>query len=169
MSDSPITEAVLASLADARSPRLREVGEALVRHLHAFAAEVGLTQAEWAAGIAFLTRTGQTCTPSRQEFILLSDVLGLSMLVDEINHRFGGGATESTVVGPFYRPDPPGYPLGADRSISDTLLAYGAAHIAPQVRRAQLHEYLRVPGVHEAHLVEVAHRPVCRRVEAARR
>jgi hydroxyquinol 1,2-dioxygenase len=110
---SPITAAVLGSLAGATSPRMRHIGEALVRHLHAFVAEVEPTQLEWSQAIAFLTRTGHTCTPSRQEFILLSDVLGVSMLVDEINHR-DSGATSSTVTGPFYLPDPPAYPLGAD-------------------------------------------------------
>jgi hydroxyquinol 1,2-dioxygenase len=111
---SPITQAAMASMAGARTPRLRQLGEALVRHLHAFVAEIEPTQAEWAEAIAFLTRTGQTCTPSRQEFILLSDVLGVSMLVDEINHRAAHAATSSTVVGPFYRPDPPVCPLGTD-------------------------------------------------------
>ena len=111
---SPISRAVLASMGGARTPRLGQIGEALVRHLHAFVAEIEPTQAEWADAIAFLTRTGQTCTPSRQEFILLSDVLGVSMLVDELNHRADESATSSTVVGPFYRSDPPVCPLGTD-------------------------------------------------------
>jgi hydroxyquinol 1,2-dioxygenase len=113
---SRITEATRASMAGAASPRLREIGDALVRHLHAFVTEVRPTQAEWAGAVAFLTRTGQTCTPSRQEFVLLSDVLGVSMLVDELNHGGLGEATESTVLGPFYRDDPPRFPLGADIS-----------------------------------------------------
>lgn len=83
-------------------PRLAEIFTALVRHLHAFAKEVHLTQEEWEAGIAFLTRTGQICSDERQEFILLSDTLGLSMLVDAINNRRPLGATENTVFGPFH-------------------------------------------------------------------
>lgn len=83
-------------------PRLAEIFTALVRHLHAFAKEVHLTQEEWEAGIAFLTRTGQICSEERQEFILLSDTLGLSMLVDAINNRRPLGATENTVFGPFH-------------------------------------------------------------------
>jgi hydroxyquinol 1,2-dioxygenase len=74
----------------------------LIRHLHAFVRETGLTEEEWAAGIRFLTATGQQCDDKRQEFILLSDTLGVSMLVDAINHRQPGGATETTVLGPFY-------------------------------------------------------------------
>jgi catechol 1,2-dioxygenase len=74
----------------------------LVRHLHAAVKETGLTGEEWAQAMDFLTRTGQTCDDTRQEFILLSDVLGVSMLVETINHRAAGGSTESTVTGPFH-------------------------------------------------------------------
>lgn len=84
------------------SPRLREVMSCLVKHLHAFAKEIHLTQEEWDYGIGFLTRTGQICSGERQEFILLSDTLGLSMLVDAINNRRPPGATENTVFGPFH-------------------------------------------------------------------
>lgn len=115
-SETTITDAVLAHLAGASSPRVRAVSEALVRHLHAFVREVRPTQAEWAEGIAFLTRTGQTCTDVRQEFILLSDTLGASMLVDAINHPLPGGATETTVLGPFYVEGPPERALGSDIS-----------------------------------------------------
>lgn len=108
-----ITEAVLASVARASNPRTKQISEALVRHLHAFIREVELTEAEWEAGIAFLTDTGHMCTAARQEFILLSDVLGISMLVDAINHRVSGEATRTTVLGPFYV-DPPKFDLGAD-------------------------------------------------------
>ncbi|HZR92933.1 MAG TPA: intradiol ring-cleavage dioxygenase [Gaiellaceae bacterium] len=111
-----ITDAVVARMANATSPRVREISEALVRHLHAFVREVEPTLEEWFAGIDFLTRTGQMCSPTRQEFILLSDTLGVSMLVDSINHRVPGGATETTVLGPFYVADPPEQPLGADIS-----------------------------------------------------
>lgn len=84
------------------NPRLAEVMSCLVKHLHAFAREVELTQEEWEVGIDYLTRTGQICTQERQEFILLSDTLGLSMLVDAINNRRPEGATENTVFGPFH-------------------------------------------------------------------
>ncbi|KQQ35370.1 6-chlorohydroxyquinol-1,2-dioxygenase [Rhizobium sp. Leaf306] len=83
-------------------PRLAHVMASLVKHLHDFALDVQLTQDEWETAIGFLTRTGQICTPERQEFILLSDTLGLSMLVDAINNRRPEGATENTVFGPFH-------------------------------------------------------------------
>lgn len=110
-----ITDAVRARL---QSPdnRMQEVSDALVRHLHAFVKEVQLTPEEWLAGIAFLTRTGQTCSDVRQEFILLSDVLGVSMLVDGINHERSGTSTETTILGPFYRENPPELVLGTDLS-----------------------------------------------------
>lgn len=95
-------ETVNARMTDAADPRLREVMACLVRHLHAFAKEIALTQEEWELGIEFLTRTGQICSGERQEFILLSDVLGFSMLVDAINNRRPEGATENTVFGPFH-------------------------------------------------------------------
>lgn len=98
-----ITALVLASFAAAPDPRLRRLLEKLVEHLHAFAREVELSEEEWFSGIRFLTETGQTCDGLvRQEFILLSDVLGLSMLVDALGHRGSAGITESTVFGPFY-------------------------------------------------------------------
>jgi hydroxyquinol 1,2-dioxygenase len=115
-SEHTITDAVLARLAEAPSARVRAVSEAIVRHLHALVREVRPTQAEWAEGIAFLTRTGQTCTETRQEFILLSDALGVSMLVDAINHSLPGGATETTVLGPFYVEGAPERALGDDIS-----------------------------------------------------
>lgn len=102
-----LTDAVLARIADAPDPRIREALRALVRHLHAFVREVRPSEAEWAAAIDFLTRTGQMCDDRRQEFILLSDTLGVSMLVDQINHGRGGASTETTVLGPFYVANPP--------------------------------------------------------------
>ncbi|WP_137150135.1 intradiol ring-cleavage dioxygenase [Devosia sp. FKR38] len=105
--------AVNGRMGAAVEPRLAEVMGSLVRHLHAFAKDVGLTQAEWAAAVAFLTATGQKCDGNRQEFILLSDVLGLSMLVDAINHRRPSGATENTVLGPFHVAGAPHYPMGS--------------------------------------------------------
>jgi protocatechuate 3,4-dioxygenase beta subunit len=96
------TRQVISRLDDCPDPRLRELMTALIRHLHEFAVEESITEAEWLAGIRFLTDVGHITTDRRQEFILLSDTLGLSMLVDLINHGTGGGATESTVLGPFY-------------------------------------------------------------------
>ena len=112
--EQAVTEEVVASFADAASPRYREVMQSLVRHLHAFAREVRLTQAEWDAGIAFLTRVGHITTDKRQEFILLSDVLGLSMLTVAVNAPASAGATESTVFGPFFVDGAPEVPLGGD-------------------------------------------------------
>jgi hydroxyquinol 1,2-dioxygenase len=116
--ENTITDAVLERLSFATSPRTREISEALVRHLHAFVREVRPTQEEWMAGIEFLTRTGQMCSATRQEFILLSDTLGVSMLVDAINHARAEVATETTVLGPFYLSGPPEMPLGTDISTS---------------------------------------------------
>lgn len=95
-------ESVNARVAGDTNPRLRRVMASLVRHLHDFAKDVQLTQEEWGMAIDFLTRTGQMCDANRQEFILLSDVLGFSMLVDAINNRRPAGATENTVLGPFH-------------------------------------------------------------------
>jgi len=95
-----LTGQVLDAYAGTPEPRLRELLGALIRHLHAFAAETRLTPREWLAGIEFLTATGRMCDDERQEFILLSDVLGLSSLVEEVNAA--AGATEPTVLGPFY-------------------------------------------------------------------
>ncbi|WP_327000465.1 intradiol ring-cleavage dioxygenase [Dactylosporangium sp. NBC_01737] len=113
-SEERSADVVAASFAGAADPRLRQVLSSLVRHLHDFVKEVDLTDEEWAAGIGFLTRTGQTCTDVRQEFILLSDVLGVSMLVETVNHRTGGVATESTVLGPFHQVRSPDRRLGDD-------------------------------------------------------
>ena len=115
-SDTILTDAVLARMADAPSDRVREVSQAMVRHLHAFLRDVRPTQAEWLEGISFLTRTGQMCTETRQEFIMLSDTLGASMLVDAINHPTAARATETTVLGLFYVEGPPEHVLGADIS-----------------------------------------------------
>jgi protocatechuate 3,4-dioxygenase beta subunit len=111
-SEEESAEVVAASFADTPDPRLKELMTVLVRHLHAFIKEVELTEAEWRAAVDFLTRTGQTCNDVRQEFVLLSDVLGLSMLVETINHRTGGVATESTVLGPFHMVESPPRELG---------------------------------------------------------
>ncbi len=110
-------EVVVASLADTADPRLRRVLGSLVQHLHAFIKDVELTDSEWQAAIAFLTATGQKCDAVRQEFVLLSDVLGVSMLVETINHRVAGAATESTVLGPFHMVQSPPRALGDDISL----------------------------------------------------
>lgn len=114
-----LTARAVDSLDACPDPRMREVLASLIRNLHRFAVETSLTEAEWTAGIRFLTDVGRTCTDQRQEFILLSDTLGLSMLVDLINHGVGSSATESTVLGPFYVPDSPWRANGA--AITDDL------------------------------------------------
>jgi len=110
MTPDQLTEQVLAAYADTPDPRLRQLLASLIRHLHAFAVENRLTRQEWLAGVEFLTATGQKCDDERQEFILLSDVLGFSSLVDLINAA--DGATESTVLGPFYVPGAPVRAMG---------------------------------------------------------
>jgi hydroxyquinol 1,2-dioxygenase len=112
--EDTITQAVIASHASAGDARLREVMTSLVQHLHAFAREVKLTEDEWAAGIRFLTETGHLCSDERQEFILLSDTLGLSMLVTALNHRKPRGCTEATVFGPFHVEGAPRVEPGGD-------------------------------------------------------
>ncbi|MGR3868237.1 intradiol ring-cleavage dioxygenase [Streptomyces graminifolii] len=110
--DVTVTDEAVASLEGTADPRLKELLTGLIRHLHAFARETRLTQAEWERAIGFLTETGQTCTDTRQEFILLSDVLGLSMLVETINGDHAAGSTESTVLGPFHMTESPVRRLG---------------------------------------------------------
>jgi catechol 1,2-dioxygenase len=105
-------EVVAASFDDTPDPRLKRVLNSLVQHLHAFVKDVELTEEEWGVAIDFLTRTGQMSNEVRQEFILLSDVLGVSMLVETINHRTGGQSTESTVLGPFHMVESPKRELG---------------------------------------------------------
>ncbi len=112
--ESSLTAAVTAQFAKTPDPRLREILLALTSHLHAFARETALTIEEWSQGIEFITRTGHMCQGGRQEFILLSDVLGLSMLVDAIEHRTQSSATDSTVLGPFFVDDAPTRLNGAD-------------------------------------------------------
>jgi hydroxyquinol 1,2-dioxygenase len=132
-SSEDLTGEVLGRLAGTPDPRLREIMRALVRHLHAFAAEVGLTEAEWLAGIRFLTETGQICDDVRQEFILLSDTLGLSMLVDLINHGSDDPqATEPTVLGPFYVPGSPW------REYGESMMTWSGARGQPAVVRGRV-------------------------------
>ncbi|MGY0499005.1 intradiol ring-cleavage dioxygenase [Nocardia sp. FBN12] len=112
--EQAVTEEVLASFDATPDPRLREVMHSLVRHLHSFARDVRLTEHEWESAIEFLTRAGHITDNRRQEFILLSDVLGLSMLTVAINEPAEPGATESTVFGPFFVDSAPEIPLGGD-------------------------------------------------------
>ena len=109
-----LTRAVRDSFRATRSERGRTIFDALVRHLHAFVAETALTEGEWFEGIDFLTRTGHITDAKRQEFILLSDVLGVSMLVIRLNNRKPVGATPSTVFGPFFVSGSPRYENGQD-------------------------------------------------------
>ena len=129
LTTTTVTDAVLAQMATTGNPRLREIMASLVRHMHDFARDVKLTPDEWLTAIGFLTRVGQKCTPARQEFILLSDVLGLSALVnlmhDQAAEELG---TTSSLLGPFYRNDAPEVPLGGS-IVADAkgheLLLYG--------------------------------------------
>jgi hydroxyquinol 1,2-dioxygenase len=109
-----ITQAVISSFAGTTDARLKDIMTSLVQHLHAFAREVKLTEQEWFQGIEFLTRTGHITDDKRQEFILLSDVLGLSMLTVAMNNDKPEGCTESTVFGPFHVEGAPRYELGDD-------------------------------------------------------
>jgi hydroxyquinol 1,2-dioxygenase len=114
VTEENLTDIVRDRWKDIPDPRLRQVMSAAIKHLHAFVREIEPTQEEWVTAINFLTRTGHLCTGKRQEFILMSDVLGVSMLVDAINHRWDTGATPSTVEGPFHVASPPEFPNGGD-------------------------------------------------------
>jgi hydroxyquinol 1,2-dioxygenase len=112
--EEQLTEKVVESFSGTPEPRLRELMESLTRHLHAFARETRLTEAEWQQGIDFLTATGHLTDARRQEFILLSDVLGVSMQTITINNQAYADATEATVVGPFFTEGSPEFALGDD-------------------------------------------------------
>ncbi|MCK8785668.1 hydroxyquinol 1,2-dioxygenase [Roseomonas sp. NAR14] len=114
LNETTVTDAVIEQMATTPDPRLREVMASLVRHLHDFARDVRLTPTEWLQAIAFLTKVGQTCTPVRQEFILLSDTLGLSRLVNLMDDKANrvGEATEASLLGPFYREASPEFGYG---------------------------------------------------------
>lgn len=114
--EAGLTEEVVASFATSADPRLRDVMASLVRHLHAFIRDVRLTQAEWDAAISFLTNAGHVTDEHRQEFILLSDVLGASMMTVAVNSPARSTATESTVFGPFFVEDAPLIQNGDDIS-----------------------------------------------------
>jgi hydroxyquinol 1,2-dioxygenase len=112
--EKSITEAVIARLSNCDDPRFRHVMSSLVHHLHDFVRDVRLTESEWITAIQFLTDVGKTCTDQRQEFILLSDTLGISVLVISINHPAEEGSAESTVLGPYYWEGAPELPLGSN-------------------------------------------------------
>jgi hydroxyquinol 1,2-dioxygenase len=109
-----LTDLVLERWNGIPDPRLRRIMQSLIKHLHGFVHDIEPTQAEWATGIDWLTRTGQMCSQRRHEFMMTSDVLGLSMLVDAINHRQPSKATPSTVEGPFHIPNAPSLANGGD-------------------------------------------------------
>lgn len=115
-SETELTAAVVDSFNDTPNPRIKFLLQELVKSLHDYVHKTDLTFEEWEFAIDFLTRTGQKCTPIRQEFILLSDVLGVSMLVDAVNHREREGATQTTVLGPFYVGEHKVTPHGTDIS-----------------------------------------------------
>ncbi|HEY3467195.1 dioxygenase [Amycolatopsis sp.] len=115
LTEETITEAVRKTFDGAAEPRVREVFVSLVQHLHDFAREVRLTSEEWFAAVDFLERVGRISSPTRQEFVLLSDILGLSVLVDQIDHG-AGSATDSTLLGPFFVEGRPRVADGADIS-----------------------------------------------------
>ena len=109
-----ITQAVLDQMATTPDPRLKEIMASAVKHLHAFAKDVNLTPAEWIKGIAFMTEVGKLCTPARQEFILLSDTLGLSALVNGLHDETAlEEGTHTSLLGPFYREASPPMPAGS--------------------------------------------------------
>jgi hydroxyquinol 1,2-dioxygenase len=109
-----LTELAVDQWEACHSPRMRTIMQSLVRHLHGFVREVELTRDEWLFAADWLAKTGQLSNEKRQEFILLSDVLGISMLVDAINHRWPAGATPSTVIGPFHIDGSPELPMGTN-------------------------------------------------------
>ncbi len=130
INDVTITEIALDQMSSTPNPRLKQVMAAAVKHLHAFAREVDLTPEEWLEGIRFLTAVGQTCTPYRQEFVLLSDTMGLSSLVNSLHDkRATGEGTQSSLLGPFYRQDAPKLELGqsivAAKSAGQEIALYG--------------------------------------------
>src|SRR5580692_7037177 len=119
--EDDITAAVLARFAATQDPRLKQIMLGLIKHLHAFVKDVELTEAEWFQAIEILTEAGKMCSDKRQEFILFSDTLGVSMVVDMIDHRKPEGATESTVFGPFHRLGAPELPPGGNIAHRDAV------------------------------------------------
>ena len=136
-----ITDVVIEQMSTTPDPRMKEVMEAAVRHLHAFAREVKLTPAEWIAGIEFMTKVGQMCNPARQEFILLSDTVGLSALVNIMHDKTKmEEATGASLLGPFFRENTPKFEPGAtiakiDKGGQEVVLS--AASPTPRARRCR--------------------------------
>ena len=127
LNEHTITDAALDQMAGTADPRLKQIMDAAVRHLHAFAREVELTPEEWMTAIQFMTSVGQACTPIRQEFILLSDVLGLSAVVNAVHDRKAAElGTQSSLLGPFYREGaaelPPGGSVISDPSVPEIVI-----------------------------------------------
>ena len=116
-----LTQAVVERLAKVKDARFKKIMTSAIKHLHAFARDVQLTEEEWFEGIKFLTAVGQKCDDKRQEFILLSDVLGLSMMTVAMHHKTAPGATEATVLGPFFAHGAKEYGYGADLRAGATL------------------------------------------------
>ena len=114
VTEQNLTDVVLERWQAVPDPRLRQVMASFIRHVHAFVRDIEPTEAEWATAIDFLTRIGKTSNDKRQEFILFSDVMGVSMLVDALNNRLAGSATPTTVEGPFHIPNAPAYADGAN-------------------------------------------------------
>ena len=114
LDERTLTQAVKDRLADCQDPRFKQLMSSLVTHLHAFIRDVRLTEEEWITAIQFLTDVGKTCTDKRQEFMLLSDTLGASMLTITLNHAAEKGSVESTVLGPFYWEGAPERALGSN-------------------------------------------------------
>jgi hydroxyquinol 1,2-dioxygenase len=112
--EKSITQAVIGRLAACDDPRFTRLMTSLVSHLHDFVRDVNLTESEWFTAIQFLTDVGKTCTEKRQEFILLSDTLGVSVLVITLNHPAEEGSVESTVLGPYYWEGAPELPRGSN-------------------------------------------------------
>jgi protocatechuate 3,4-dioxygenase beta subunit len=114
LNEANLSDTVIAAMSGAQDARFKEIMTSLIRHLHAFIQESNLTEAEWLAGIQFLTAVGQKCDEKRQEFILLSDTLGATTMKDFINNRKPPGVTEYTILGPFHRPNAPEFPLAGN-------------------------------------------------------
>src|ERR1700723_664375 len=134
--DTELTAAVIRSFEEVQNPRIKFLMEELVKSLHGFVRKTDLTFGEWEYAIDFLTRVGQKCTPSRQEFILLSDVLGVSLLGDAVNHRGRHGAAETTGLRPFYSGEHRAMPHGTDVSPSlegEKMFVQG--HVPPLTRK----------------------------------
>src|SRR5712692_4154698 len=119
--EDTLTQAVIGRLGKVKDARFKQIMTSAIKHLHAFARDVQLTEEEWFEAIKFLTATGRKCDDKRQEFILLSDVLGLSMMVVALNHRTAPGATEATVLGPFFVHGAPELEYGADMTENATV------------------------------------------------